>query len=401
MRSEDGFAEAAAELAHRIVSSAIWHDGRCNWMGAVPARAWPSGAQGAHAGLGPDLYGGTSGVALFLAEAAVSLDDSRLRATALGAIRHSLAHAEDIDPAACDGLYSGRMGITYAAGRVGRLLAAEEALAGARTTLAAWLRADRRSAASDLDSGCAGGVAALVALTEVLDDDHLRESATILGDELIARAEVCSAGWSWPSPKRRWMHHLCGLSHGAAGVGHALLELHGLTGAARFREAGEGAFEYERSWFDERTGTWPDLRNVGCRARRSVPLPSSDSWCNGTPGIALSRLRAAELLGRSSWAQEAQSALATTQRMGARLLEHRPADRSLCHGSAGLADVLLAGTRAGMCDDGLAIQLAKCSTGRRMSTPGLLLGDSGTGLLLLRLGDDRVRSPLLIHRREP
>src|SRR5919108_1976805 len=112
------FLEEAAELAHEIAASAIWYDGRCNWMGAVPRRAWRSGERGVRARLGPDLYGGTSGVALFLAEAAASLDERGLGVTALGAIRHSLAHAEHIDPAASDGLYSGRLGIAYAAARV-------------------------------------------------------------------------------------------------------------------------------------------------------------------------------------------------------------------------------------------------------------------------------------------
>jgi hypothetical protein len=47
--------------------------------------------------LGPDLYGGTSGVALFLAEASARLDDDSLRATALGAIRLALDQADRVD----------------------------------------------------------------------------------------------------------------------------------------------------------------------------------------------------------------------------------------------------------------------------------------------------------------
>ena len=43
--------------------------------------------------LGPDLYAGTSGVALFLAEAGRRLDEPRFRATALRAIRLALEQA--------------------------------------------------------------------------------------------------------------------------------------------------------------------------------------------------------------------------------------------------------------------------------------------------------------------
>ena len=94
MRSDgEAFLGVAAGIAHRIAGSAVWSDGRCNWMGRPRERALPRSGQAAVAALGPDLYEGTSGVALFLAEAAARLDEPRLRATALGAIRLSLEQA--------------------------------------------------------------------------------------------------------------------------------------------------------------------------------------------------------------------------------------------------------------------------------------------------------------------
>ena len=343
MTSEgDQFLDVAADLGLRIADSAIWYGGRANWMGMLPGdESLRSANLGVHGALGPDLYSGTSGIALFLAEAAARLGDRRLRATALGAIRHGLDHADQIEPESCDGLYAGSIGIAYAAARVGRLLDAEVALAGACDLLAAWRRDRVATPASDIVSGCAGAVAGLVTLAELLDDSSLVEVAARLAEDLIARAEVSPAGWSWSAPRRRSMHNLCGFSHGAAGIGHALFELGAVTGDARFREAAACAFDYERSWFQHRSATWPDLRGVGRRAGRDAPVPSAGSWCHGVPGIALSRLRAARLTGRSVDRDDADTGVAATRQIVSELVARGRDDFSLCHGVTGAADVLL------------------------------------------------------------
>jgi lantibiotic modifying enzyme len=414
MRSDRaGFLEVAAGLARGIAGSAIWFDGRCNWVGAPGQEGSDTSGAPAIAALGPDLYGGTSGVALFLAESAAGLDDDRIGRAALGAIRLALDQAGRIDPEAGDGLYCGAAGVAYAAARVAALLGAEEVLVRACEPLVAWSRVATRSPASDVMSGCAGAVLGLVALDGVVEEPWLLDTAERLGDELIARADRGPRGWSWATPGGGSMHHLCGYSHGAAGIGHALIELFGVTGEARFREAGERAFDYERSWLDGTTGSWPDLRGVARRAGRDAPVPVADSWCNGAPGIALSRIRAAELLRSPVLHHEAELALAACERHVAELLVRAPEDFSLCHGAAGAADVLLHAVADG---DGPRAALA-ASMGRRGielhvgpgaasfpcgvpvgETPGLMLGLGGIGMFYLRLADPGVPSPLLVHR---
>jgi lantibiotic biosynthesis protein len=412
MNSDDPLClEVVTGLGYRIAKSAIWFDGRCNWVGALP-REDSRGAP-AMAALGADLYGGTGGVALFLAEAGSRLDDDRLRTTAVGAIRHALDHADRIPPELRDGLYQGPIGVAYAAARAAGLLDSEELVARARELLRAWRRDGTRSASTDVMSGCAGAVAGLVTLTELVQEPWLVDAAASLGEEVMARAEATSAGWSWALPGRRSMHNLCGFSHGVAGIGHALAELFGVTGDTRFRDAAERAFEHERSWFDARTGTWPDLRDVARLARRDAPMPTADSWCNGALGIALSRLRATELLGSAAVHLDADVALAACERHVIELLMRAPADFSLCHGAAGAGDVLLYAA------DGPEDQHASLAAeiGRRglerhggpgaagfpcgMSggeTPGLMLGLAGIGMFYLRLLDSGVASPLLVHR---
>lgn len=410
----DTFLGVATALGRQIADSATWFEGRCGWMGAVTVEdARSVRSQAVHAAIGPDLYAGTSGVALFLAETARLGDDGHLEAASLGAIRHALAHAERIPPESHDGLYGGPLGIAYAAARVGRLLDAESALAGARQLIAAWRRGRVPTGTSDIVSGCAGAVNALVALAGLLEDPTLVETASALGDELIARAEVSPAGWSWPAPRNRTMHNLCGFSHGAAGIGHALGELYGVTEEVRFRRAAERAFDYERSWFDCQTAAWPDLRGVARRVPPDAPLPTAGSWCHGAPGIALSRLRANQLLGPGEHSRDGELALEATRRLVSELLSHVWGDFSLCHGAAGVADVLVYGADAsGAAPDewsGLARELGRLGIERHHRPgpgfpcgdsqgefPGLFQGLAGIGMFYLRLDRPGVATPLLV-----
>jgi lantibiotic biosynthesis protein len=414
MRSDEAaFLDVAAGLAEQIARAAIWSDGRCNWVGALAIERRSRVATGhpAVAALGPDFYEGTSGVALFLAEAGARLDDAEIRATALGAIRLALDHADRLPSDVRDGFYGGPIGIAYAAARIAGLLEAEDVLTSARELLAVWGRDTTRSPSSDVMTGCAGAVAGLVALGGLVDEPWLVDAAVDLGVELIARADRGPEGWSWAAPGRRSMQNLCGYAHGAAGIGHALAELATVTGDARFRETAGRAFDYERSWLDTRSGAWADLRGVARRAGHDAPVPAADSWCNGAAGIALSRIRAAGLLGSAALRRDADIALAACERHLDELIVSVPDDFSLCHGAAGGADVLLHAPRGRM---SLAAQLGArgielhggpqapgfpCGTPVG-ATPALMLGSAGIGMFYLRLSDTGVPSPLLVRSSE-
>jgi lantibiotic modifying enzyme len=409
MRSDGAaFLDVAGGLADQIAHSAIWSDGRCNWVGAlaIERRSRVAGHP-AVAALGPDLYEGASGVALFLAEVGARLDDGDIRATALGAIRLALDHADRLAPDVRDGLYAGPIGIAYAAARIAGLLEAQDVLARARELLAVWRRDTPRSPSSDVMTGCAGAVTGLVALSGMVDEPWLVDTAVQVGDELIARADAGREGWSWAAPGRRSMHNLCGYAHGAAGIGHALAELSAVSGDARFREAAIRAFDYERSWLEPRSGAWADLRGIGRRVGREAPVPAANSWCNGAPGIALSRMRSAELFSSAALRRDADLGLAACERYVDELFVSVPDDFSLCHGAAGAADVLLHAARgreslaAELGRRGIDLHLGPLAPGFPCGTPvgetpALLLGLAGIGMFYLRLFDPGVPSPLLV-----
>jgi lantibiotic modifying enzyme len=89
------FVDQARRIGEDICRDAIWHEDRCNWVGAVREEAAPGQPAIAYAALGPDLYGGTSGVALFLAHLHAATGDEAARRSALGAIRQAL-HAVEL-----------------------------------------------------------------------------------------------------------------------------------------------------------------------------------------------------------------------------------------------------------------------------------------------------------------
>jgi lantibiotic modifying enzyme len=395
MSSDGGFLDAAWALGSRIVGDAVWHDGRCTWMGATADGKEPWRLK--YRALGPRVYEGTAGVGLFLAQLAVITGEGAPRRAAVGALRHALERAPALLPADRDGLYAGVMGVALAAARVAAWLDEPEIGAGAAGLVADGTVTAGRCA--DVLSGTAGVVIGRLAL----GDPRSVETAVRLGDDLLARGRATEHGLSWASPGDR--RPVCGLSHGAAGIGWALAELFAATGEARFRDGAASAFAYERSWLDPESGTWPDLRVPGQRRGRP-PAPgttTTGTWCRGEAGIAQTRLRAAALTGGEAERRDAGVALATTRHHVAGLNEREIEDLSLCHGAAGSADVLLHGGQAA--PEALALghhALERYGDGREPwpcgvtggVTPGLFLGLSGIGWWLLRCHDARVPSPL-------
>jgi lantibiotic modifying enzyme len=68
------------------------------------------------------------------------------------------------------------------------------------------------------------------------------------------------------------------------------------------------------------------------------------AWCHGAPGIALSRLRAYEILKDNAYEAEALVAVETTRHAVESRRLSANANYSLCHGLAGNAEVLRFGS---------------------------------------------------------
>lgn len=411
--SESRWLSTAGEIGRRLMDEALWHGERCNWMGSLPAEFThgrrKAGVTVTYTALGPDLYTGTAGVALFLSELHATTGDQAACRTAVGALRQALSRATAVPGI---GLYTGRIGIALVAARVGALLGEEEFIAAAAQLVSRSLDADKSDGEVDLLSGMAGAIVALLWLHDIIDGAPLLGVSAQLGDELLDRADKTDAGYSWNSKEFPRLRNLTGFSHGAAGIGYALLLLSQATGESRYDDAAKRAFDYERFWFDADAGNWPDFRGEPRRHRsRKRVLSFGTYWCHGAPGIAVSRLRAVQLLGDETCKAEAIAALQSTQRTVEDSIRSETGNFSLCHGLSGNAEVLLLGQQVlgSAWPDGLRLARAVAKVGIERyakrgqnwpcgvasgTTPSLMLGLAGIGRFYLRLYDPTLPSIL-------
>jgi hypothetical protein len=397
---------AASRIGRSICASARWESTRtrCTWIArTVSGRPGPNHVFVPHsATLGPDFYAGTAGVGLFLAQLAALTGDAEFRDTAHGAlaaaVNGALRAGETEAWPMLPGLYTGVPGVVLAAMRISRLLGERPPADQLSAVLDAALTGRFAGIEDDLMSGRAGAILALTQLVETADwpsaDDTLVH-ARRLGTELLGSiAEHGPAGRRRTPDKPAWT----GLSHGAAGVALALLALANRTGDTAFLDAARAGFSYEDALFDSEAGNWPDFRE---RPFDATDAPAfMIAWCNGAPGIALSRLRARDLDPRrqADHTRSATAALATTLAEVQRRQALVDWDATYCHGAAGLIDTLWMGGHLLGRDDLLesarsaTYRLARHSaTELRSGVPGgttnpsLMLGTAGIGYQLLRI----------------
>lgn len=123
MNGSDLLLEGATRIGLRLARHAQWQGELCAWH----TERGPTGGE---------LYDGSGGIALFLAELAALTGDAEVARAAAGGMRHALAWAAGPPRA---GFYTGETGVAWAAARAATLLDREELAAPAR-------RAVRRAA---------------------------------------------------------------------------------------------------------------------------------------------------------------------------------------------------------------------------------------------------------------
>jgi len=411
----------ALHMGDELVATAHWDEAglRCNWMGRTDVEhPTPGASETASMALGAHLYAGSAGVALFLAELAARTGVQDYHRTALGALRRSIQwHREHTSPASALSFYSGELGLAWVAARL-------EDLSGAKThgTEISWLleRVQRAIALPhplDIMGGCSGAIPALLRLAERPGFGECREWALACGLELCKRARWQGGECVWDAEEASGPGFpstpLTGLSHGASGLAWALLELHAATGEPTFLRTARGAFAYEDRLFLPELGNWPDTRYSG----QAGPPLCQTAWCHGAAGIALARARASVLdpEGGEHHRAMAQTALNSTRaKLEAQIFLPRT-DASLCHGLAGLAQVLhLAGE---ILKDPARIASAVHITEQLIAqhgkdtpwpsgapqggpNPSLMIGLAGIGHHLLRVASSEKVAPILLYGME-
>lgn len=398
---------AARSVGDRLVSLAYREGQRSNWIGLelLDDRYWRIGPMPA------DLAGGYTGPALFLAQLAALTGAghyAEVARTALAPVPGLLdalrARPSDVR-AVGSGAFSGLGGIAYALAETARLLDDPEVGSWAF----AMLRLAGAAALSEREHGVGAGVAG--GLVALLAAHRAGAAARDEREETWRSAQACADRLTEVDPTAGGR----GFTAGAAGLGWALL---------RFAEAGatagsgggaaEGGERYRRAGLSAlraAAGGEPDGgRGPGGHGGVSVRSPAdgpayearASAWCGGRAGIALAVLDAPGALDDPHLAAWSRG---TVEELG----RDRPAaDDSLCHGEAGLCELLGHGAvpevrphwirRAGALLASVEETGARSGAPDGVAHPGLLTGLAGIGHGLLRAGfPERVPSLLLLQ----
>jgi type 2 lantibiotic biosynthesis protein LanM len=401
--SREELLAAAVDVGRRLEGIALRGPRDAHWFGPETVGAtndWTLQPAG------PDLYLGIPGIALFLAFLGKVTGEDGFTDLARAAtvtfrdqISQSRIRISNI------GAYSGWGGVVWTLTHLGLLWGEDDLLVEAERVasekIAPRIRDDENS---DLISGAAGALIALLTLQGVRPSDRLLEAAVQCGERLLARALPMERGLGWhlaiagPTP-------LAGISHGAAGISWPLLRLAAQTGDDRFREAALGGLEYERFLYRSDKANWPDLRDG--TVPEDAPEPHFMwAWCHGAPGVGLGRLAGLPYLDDATVRAEIGSAVESTIANGF------GRNHCLCHGDLGNLEVVTLAaekltrpdwtTRAGRIAGGILAGLRErgplFGLPGRTEPPGIMTGLAGIGYGLLRLAaPGRVPSVLILE----
>lgn len=339
---------------------------------------------------GDALFDGRPGIALFLAAMASAGAGGRYRDAALQAIEPILAlaraqsghcRAQLLRSTGIGGL-TGIGATVYSLVRIGEFLVEPEFMEHATWFAEALTPASiARDRQLDIVNGTAGALLALLRLFDLTSAPELLSRAVLCGEHLLGSSLPTAHGHrAWPSSAGATP--LTGFSHGASGIGHALLALFARTRRPEFRDAALEGFAYERSLFDPAAGNWRDLRGGNA--------PYMAGWCHGAPGIGMARVAALEVCAHELLADDLARAVDGTLRVARAPVDH------YCCGEFGRITFLgeakqetAARSRAGrlLADQRLSGHFRLFTDVPEAENPGFFQGLAGIGYGWLRLAD--------------
>lgn len=347
--------------------------------------------------LGPGMYNGVSGIAIFLAAHAAIAGHKPSGQLALAGIAHLRNNLHGLNSASTARLLgiggaTGLGSIVYALTVTSKLLGDDKLLSDAIIASELFTH-DLISADRELDviGGAAGGILGLLRLYRETRSEDVLKRATECGDHLLAQRRAGTGelkSWSGESSGPRPLN---GMAHGAAGFAYALASLSEATGREDFIEAAEQCIAFENSSFDPQRSNWPDLRDP---TAASWPC----RWCHGAYGIGIARLAAARRGGMryKRMIMDVEKAVVGVARGGSAAVD------TLCCGTLGeiefLCEASVALGRTDLRDAALRRlvdirEIAatngdyRWNSGSRQFNLGLFRGLAGVGYTLLRQVD--------------
>ena len=247
------FLEAAVRIGRRLCRDAVWHEGRCNWLGWAME---PHGGQwvSVYRAMGVSVYDGAAGIGFFLARLARLADDPIITTTAVGALAQALTAVDELSAAGEYGFYSGLSGVAQSCVEAGIALQRDDLIARGRAAWLACAELPPLPQRLDVINGSAGLIPALIEAAQRFERDDFVEAAVRHGDHLVRLASRTDRGWSWNTLGVPNEPHLLGFAHGVSGIAHALGILSAATGRRDFLDAASRGLALRASLFSRVRG---------------------------------------------------------------------------------------------------------------------------------------------------
>lgn len=294
-----------------------------------------------------ELGGGLGGMAVFLAALAPRTQDAHIRSLALERLDGCLNRIEEI--VACLEVahvipeHSATLGMADGLGGVVRTLdlvvgalnedagRADRASDLQRRLLGVLPRVDiEHTTHADVYSGNAGLLLALAESPLATQDEAAVDVVERLVRRLLEQRGVGEDGLLWDTLNTGWP--ISGFAHGQAGIACALAratQTFGIDTGTTVRDA----LAFELAAYNERIGTWPDLRKT------RVSDIYMHGICSGAPGVGLAAITAAKDAPSPEAHDLAQSLLGQADKTCAKL--PIPMRDVLCCGSLSVTEYLL------------------------------------------------------------
>ncbi|MFQ6396083.1 type 2 lanthipeptide synthetase LanM family protein [Nocardia sp. KC 131] len=393
----------AQAVAERLAELAVEDSQGAVWLGVHTSAGsnWQVGV------VGPDLYAGGLGIALFLAHYAEISGETAHRDRARRAVTSALRQIERGQLAHGGGELGllGLGGAVYALSELGTLWADDGLISAARelaATMSPLIDRDEEFAVMD---GTAGALLGVGALARTGRGNGISDVVRRAADRLLAAQGATSGHAAWLPRGMQELglirQPLAGYGHGASGIASALVRATEVLGDERYIEAALRAVDYERELFDVQRNNWRDIRELsgpdGLAVEKhgdwTATEGNSIAWCHGAAGIGLTRLHILRHHDGARIRADLDAALETTLRGGF------GNGHSLCHGDFGSLELAVA-VATEWADDELWTRLRRhaatvveaithqgwrCGLYRDLEVPGLYTGLAGIGFGALRV----------------
>jgi len=368
------------------------------------------------------LYSGVAGIVFFFQELHRYTQKEKYKKAYVEGLRWLENHCAE-NPTSNYAFYTGRLGVAYLMILASDYLEDESYKSKAlQISTGCEVFLESNAQIDDLINGVAGCVMALLHIHAATGDEKTLKQLEKFVRKLVDRASVSDNGLYWDRSGKN-IRGLCGFSHGAAGVGYAFLELGRYFNDELYYWIAEKAFAYENHYFDDEMGNWPDFRKGFysqdtfqeyreryLKGDKDFFLTSGNmaAWCHGSPGIGLSRIRAAELLNAEEYSNDLDKAIKNTFDVSSAHIP--PRSFTLCHGSGGNAILFLEALRiknnpeyikwarmeADYIVEHAADQYASGYAFTGEEDTSLFMGNAGIGYFLLLAAQNELSSPSIL-----